>query len=174
MCSIETQKNKVKSLIIDAFTDVFYPGREHVCSSESGYYELEELLAHDQEWSNNWQNIPTELIEYDYSGLSFFSREGYQFFIPAYLMASIDLIDENGSSDSVLLMSVVYDFCCKNDPECELFEHTQYRKSMLSDKQRRAINAFLYFVFMYSRNDEYIELAKKTIDLGVYNVAIVQ
>jgi hypothetical protein len=161
-------KRKLKSIIANAFMDVKYPGRQYVCSSDrSRDLDVATLLSHDHEWDNKWQNIPKELVYYDCDCLVFFTDTGYQFFLPAYLTAAIDVIVD----DDDLVMWVMYNLCSHIDPDDEFFDLHQEQQRKITLEQKEAICCFLEFVLVYSDDDETIDLARKTLDGKHYGTA---
>jgi hypothetical protein len=194
---MKEHKLKLYSIIAEAFIDIKYPGRSNLFDSsdipryaEKCEYELETLLAHDHEWDDKWQNVPKELVRHDYECLCIFSDVAYQFFLPVCLLAAIDSLETD--TTDVLLMSVMYDLCHYNnldemlsrqenaiidigyldrDSSHELCDWVQSKHAKLTTKQQEAICCFLEFVLMYSDDDEYIDLAQKTLDGEYYGIA---
>jgi hypothetical protein len=160
-------------MILEAFADTTYPGRSRVCASIECYDELEEMLIHDQEWNNDWRNIPKKLVSYNYSGLSFCSDVGYQFFLPIYMLLAIDQ-SENDYTD-LILMTVIYNLCCHNDPRDECFDYHCYQQNKLTARQKEVICCFLEFIFLdvddEDYDNEYCELIKKTLDSQFYGIS---
>lgn len=75
-----------------AFSDVAYPGDDHL--TDSTYGEEPEALVRDFSGKTHWQDLTPEFLDQAPEGwgtaLSFFSGAALQFYLPAYLIADIN------------------------------------------------------------------------------------
>lgn len=78
--------------IVAAFDAVKYPGDARIVASDEG--SEPECVTKDFIGLNDWRSIDSGLLDQSPHGLStalnFFSREAFQFYLPAYLLADID------------------------------------------------------------------------------------
>src|SRR2546427_667355 len=74
--------------IDEAFSQMPYPGDEHIVYDNSGFYlDCEEIK--DALKGLHWRDVPIETLDRLRDFLPLFSPEGYRFYLPAYLRLSI-------------------------------------------------------------------------------------
>lgn len=133
----------VRGAIEQAFADVPYPGDDHIVT-RGEFMDLERDDVERAFKGKHWREVlayPVEFLRYHNSALSFFTPEGYHFYLPAYLIATA----ENYAQVDVVSDAVV--FSLKSDgrtPESLAFY--QERMKMLTSAQRKAIKSFLEFL----------------------------
>jgi hypothetical protein len=81
--------------IQEAFAGNIYPGDAFLQGSTEGSEPYEEVGSFVGK--NDWRTLDPTMLDSHYSALSFFSEEGFRFFLPAYLIA--DLRDELQAAD---------------------------------------------------------------------------
>jgi len=92
--------------------------------------------ARKDDFRENWQSIPDEIISEHYSALCFMDAKGLRFNLPAYMTFALQYYDSNNSAS---IDGVIYALC--REPE-EL--ETDW--SIFSDEQRKAIALFLRYM----------------------------
>ena len=88
-------KDVVIELILEAFDGNVYPGDAFLQGSFEGCEPYEEVGFFRGKM--DWRTLDAEMLDANYSALSFFSEAGFRFFLPAYLIA--DLQDELRTAD---------------------------------------------------------------------------
>jgi hypothetical protein len=132
LISIEEVKTKIKS----AFINVQFPGDEYLLHPDSqDESEIEEFTG--KNWAK-WQDIPPETIDYNNGGLCFLSPLAVRFFLPAYLMYSLDHFESN------TLLFTIYSLIKSDEPRLEKFFLSRINE--LSLEQRSAITLFLKYI----------------------------
>ena len=130
----------VRGAIERAFADVPYPGDDNIVT-RSKCMDLERDDVERAFKGKHWRDVlayPVEFFRYHNSALSFFTPEAYQFYVPAYLIATA----ENYAQVDVVSDAVV--FSLKADgrsPESLAFY--KVRMMRLTSAQREAIRLFL-------------------------------
>lgn len=67
-----------------AFKDEPYPGDSNIVYDNSGFH-LECLEIRDAFKGCTWQNVPDSVLSAERTGLSFMSREGFKYYLPAFM-----------------------------------------------------------------------------------------
>ena len=79
------------NLIQTTFANVPYPGDSNLRNSDEGDEPF--LLEEEFSGKDDWKTLPTKFIDQAPDGfasaLSFFSREAFRFYLPAYLLADL-------------------------------------------------------------------------------------
>lgn len=122
----------VKQAIERAFSGVSYPTGKAVVSGADGPDLVNNFT------DKPWRGITAEVLTY--SSLYFFTREGFQYFLPAFLLASLD--EENAELRGRVLGALGTG--APGDPAREAAFHE--RVSLLDAAQRAAVRAFLEVV----------------------------
>ena len=92
-------KEKIVREIEMAFAGNVYPGDEKLFSNL--YDENCEILKNHFRGQKDWQSLNAEFIDQD-GALAFFSNEAYLFFLPAFLIADLNLnLDYNDPAVSL-------------------------------------------------------------------------
>ncbi len=89
MAVSETQLETLKQKIVSAFGDVLYPKGDIVS------HECDECCEVGRIFANlDWKTIEPQFLENNYDKLPVFSPEAFHFFLPAYLIYSLEHFEE--------------------------------------------------------------------------------
>lgn len=138
MDTLQLNFQLINNKIEEAFSHIFCPQEKellHPSYHSSHFWEIEDFQGKNWE---SWQDIPYEILENNYSGLSFFSPEAFSFFLPAYLTQA--LAHPSGN----LLIFTIYNLTKRDDPEINFIFLSQV--SQLTKQQKQAVIYFLEFV----------------------------
>ena len=141
--NIETLRQK----IVTAFSDVEYPSGpliEHDCEECRG---LEKTFTR-----KDWRTIDFGIVKENYDQLPLFSPPAFQYFLPAYLLHSIERIE-----DEDICEFTVYSVTPQNQSLRDSFEYQSSRINVFTDGQIAAIKDFLGFV---ATHEGYINLVR--------------
>lgn len=138
---------EIKHLIEEAFADVPYPGHDRIVYSP-GNWEAAEYRAEFAE--KHWREVIEPVLLQRRRVLSMFSIEGLRFYLPAYLIATIDFPAE-AAEWSGPLIRVLYPDC---DPpwtggeKVRDYAMHQWDQLMrvLTAQQKHAIRLFLEYL----------------------------
>lgn len=132
---------EVKKNIEFAFANVQFPGDEYLldstCQDES---EIEDFKGRN--WQR-WQDIPPEIIDYNYSSLPFLTPIALLFFLPAYMIYGLENFDSNVLEFTVYKLIPPVNV---NGQELKLKELFLSWVIQLTSDQQRAITLFLEYV----------------------------
>jgi uncharacterized protein DUF6714 len=134
---IETLKQEIEA----AFTDVPYPGDDRIAYSNIDFdgsrlaaafkgKHWKELTPHDLHWNE----------------MTFLSREGFQYYLPAYLFASLE--GNNGTLYEDIRPLTVYGLRLidEDTPQNRRLRESQLKEfEVFTPAQKRAIRAFLEY-----------------------------
>ena len=163
MDTVEIEKNVLAKKIKTAFAGVQYPGNENMYGAYTNRYGLENLIAESDKWGNNWENISSELLNREACEIPILSPSAYVFFLPAFLLASLNAVCNQDDPYTTLLMFVIYNLCLDIHAESEFYELKLESHSLLNPDQRNAIKCFLKFVSKFADDEEFFELANNAI-----------
>jgi hypothetical protein len=144
---------KLKAQIRDAFAEVEYPGDRCLRGSNEGDEPF--LLEKEFKGKSDWRILDAGFIDQAPSGfgsaLSFFSDEAFRFYLPAYLIASVDNLLEH--SNPVFHLCHGLDDASRSEKvNLRRFggrtwaDEAKYRFSIFNEKHAAAIVAYLHFV----------------------------
>lgn len=120
---------RARALIESAFGEMQYPRGSAVVSAADGPALVKSYTNKD------WRELTPEVLTY--SSLYFFTGAGFQYFIPAFLLASLD-------EDNVELRGRVVRALAPRDPgDAAQEEAFGERVRLLTPAQRAAVGAFL-------------------------------
>lgn len=88
--------------ITAAFKDEPYPGDSSIVYDNSGFH-LECIEIRDAFKGHPWQGVPDEVLSAERTGLSFMSREGFRYYLPAFMCS---LLRDNSVIDDGISMVV--------------------------------------------------------------------
>jgi hypothetical protein len=92
----DDEQRDLIGLIRTAFSERPCPGDDQLCGSDYGDEPAEYAL----EFSGlDWRTLHPEFLSYHHAALSFFTDEGFAYFLPAFLIA--DVLGEGGNADPV-------------------------------------------------------------------------
>lgn len=90
-----------------AFKDEPYPGDSNIVYDNTGFH-LECIEIRDAFKGHLWQTVPDDVLSTERTGLSFMSKEGFRYYLPAFmcsLLRDISIIDD-GISMVVLMLKL--------------------------------------------------------------------
>jgi hypothetical protein len=161
---------QLKTQILDAFAEVEYPGDWCLRGSNEGDEPF--LLEQEFKGKIDWRTLDSSFIDQAPNGfgsvLSFFSDEAFRFYLPAYLLASIDDLLEQ--SDPVFHLCHGLVGACLNEKvnnrrfgDRTWYDEARHKFAMFTKRQCAAIVAYLQFI--RERN----ELDSEEIDQALTN-----
>lgn len=142
--------DQVKESIVRAFSGSGYPG--DWCLTDSLEGNEPALLAQEFKGKTDWRSLDASFIDQAPDGfgsaLSFFSDEAYRFYLPAYLIASID--DKLQQADPIFSLTHGLGDASKAElinprryGERTWLDECRYRFAVFTIEQARAIVAYL-------------------------------
>ncbi len=136
MSDFKASAELVKQKIKEAFAGVQFPGDEHLLNPKS--FDDSEIEDFKGKGWKLWENIPGEIINYNYCSLPFFSPEAFLFVLPAYMIYALDNFESNVSDFTVYSLTDTSDYT-----ESEIDEIFASRESLFTEHQKEAIALFL-------------------------------
>ncbi len=79
-------KSELITEITTAFKEEPYPGDSNIVYDNTGFH-LECIEVRDAFIGHTWQNIPDDSLSAEQTGLSFMSKEGFKYYLPAFMCA---------------------------------------------------------------------------------------
>lgn len=128
----------VKTKIKEAFANVPHP-KEKMIDPNSPSSEIEIKCFLSKKWTS-WETIPRNIIDYKYGVLSFFSPEGLQFILPAYMICALE--DPESNVDDFTVYHLTPPEQENNQKKWNYFIE---KFSKFTNKQREAIVIFLKY-----------------------------
>lgn len=128
------KKESVISLIEKAFADLPHPGDTLLHSSCQDDTDIRPFYG-----IQDWREASSQMIEREDAALCFFSPAAFRYFLPAYLIWTLNNYD---TSESPTVNSTIYSL----DPtsaRADLQPFMRSKYSLLSQAQRHAVIAFL-------------------------------
>ena len=171
--------DRLVSQIAEAFAETPYPGDDRLCGSRQG----DEPAEYAMEFRGlPWNRIHPAFLSVHYASLSFFSKEGFRYFLPAYLTADLLGLNSNGDvvfhlthglaeEDSASQMAALAASPDLPEADRELMKHNlarpqidwrayaEDRFSVFNLPERRAIIAYLQQAMAEEFNRERIQQA---------------
>lgn len=159
---VPIEKQSVIALIREAFSGTAHPGDDFLLGSREGREAFETVEAF--KGVTSWDEIDPEMLDANYTALSFLSEGGFRFFLPAYLIA--DLNDQLLTADVVFHLGGVRDIEIQLPVGDRVFEkrigpsvllnprrygamthgdYLRYRLSVFAREEAAAIVAYLEF-----------------------------
>lgn len=132
-------KELLKLKITAAFKNIEYPGNSDIVYDNNNA-ECEQIR--NDFIGKKWEELDIKLLQYNNEALTFFSPSGFQYFLPAYLMTSIERYNEAGNITFNTLCNLIPP--SKNDSEGIAFFNEKI--SNLNKEQNAAILAYLYWI----------------------------
>ncbi|MGH7208827.1 MAG: DUF6714 family protein [Nitrospiraceae bacterium] len=133
---------KLKEQVRSAFADVPYPGDKNIVQGSS--LEAKEIESFFK--GKRWEEITLESLKTNppmdsSAGLSFMTKEAFQYYLPAYLMIAID----HKSEADVIPEFTIRALCIPEIPKPDR-DRYHLRVENFTAAQRRAIKAVLEYV----------------------------
>ena len=100
----------------------------------------------------DWQEIPTSSLEECDAALAHLSPVGWRFYIPAYMLHALALLEE-GNTTSRLPTSVVFHLTLHKKTEAGLRRYNLERFGLLDETQVNAVASFLRYVMKHATED---------------------
>ena len=132
----EDNLERVKEKIWDAFKDAKYPGDDKIVydNDDLDCMKMKSFLK-----GKDWRDVSSEILMKDTSSIFYLSNDGLYYFIPSYIMASLN---EN------IKIDVIYDYTIRSltpPSGMENWDDFSNLSSKLTIKQKEAIHSFLNF-----------------------------
>lgn len=131
----KTRVASLRRLIELAFADVPYPGDDKI---GQGGMDGEKLQNNFR--GRHWRDIPNDILHWHQDDLCFFTLAGHHFFLPAYLLGSIQ-----EHEDWELEISTIYSLTMPAARHPRLIKRFLARMSQMDAAQANAITEFLRF-----------------------------
>ena len=90
----EDAAGRLARAIAAAFADVPRPGDEHI-----GRWRAPEMEMVEELRARHWRDVPADVARYHFDGLRSLTPEAFHFYLPAFLIASLDDPDPEWSAD---------------------------------------------------------------------------
>lgn len=144
---LETLKQKV----ILAFANVPYP------ESDLVRHECEECRDIRKAFTNlDWKTIDSKLLEENFGSLSFFSPEAFHFFLPAYLVYSLEHFEDD--------FNEVPEFTTYTlTPDKEIKENPGWWQERFENFTKEQFNLIYDFLDLAKSNEEFDEFITSII-----------
>ncbi|MCF2145864.1 hypothetical protein IQ276_005190 [Desmonostoc muscorum LEGE 12446] len=140
---VESSEIQSEKLILDiekAFSNVEYPGDDEIVYDNTGYHlecnEIKEVLK-----GKDWRSLSLDMLRYHAEGLFFLTPEGYRFYLPAYLLASIRSYREA----DMIPTTIVHSLNAPQEQDSEMAPFSS-RISNFNQDQKTVIKRFLEFL----------------------------
>lgn len=155
-----------------AFAQVPHCGNHNITNS----YDDTETIALKNEFKDktNWQNLDSTFLDQAPDGfssaLSFFTKEAFRFYLPAYLLADIrqqlQCVDVVFHLTHGLTNSAKYnELKIHNQPKTTWYESTKNKFAIFLPPEKQAITAYLQYKKLYAE----FESDKQDIDEALHN-----
>ena len=96
------EKDQIIKVIIDAFKDEKYPGDSNIVYDNSGTH-LECEQVKEAFTGQLWEKLHENFLFENRTALSFFSKEGFKYFIPAFMIFSAKKFHEADDTPDILI-----------------------------------------------------------------------
>ncbi len=122
--------------IENAFADVQHPGDHRLLHAQC----MDDGDIADFYGGIHWRDVPDEIVERNNASLCFFSPEGYQFYLPAFLTW---VLRNFATSNSFTVDSTIYSL---EPGSGKLADFARSKYSLLDRRQRAAVSDFLLYL----------------------------
>jgi hypothetical protein len=129
----------LKVEIAEAFAGVAYPGDKNLVYDNSGAH-LECAEVAEAFRGKHWREVELDLLRHQSAAVFFMTPGAYRFYLPAYLLASIDRYHEADTMPGSVVFSLT--------PPREPADEGEFRKriGLIDAAQAKAIRGFLAFL----------------------------
>lgn len=149
---IMQDKSSVIAQISEAFSQRPYPGDDRIIDN---YENLDSINVLRQFKGVRWQDVPARVIDYNYGSLPSFTTEAFCYYLPAYLVHSLQAIDSDSNVPLFTLHSLTF-----------LRPELRAARRLMSHREREAVRAWLQ---VFAETDERKGYAEDAIDaLGLF------
>lgn len=134
----QARLDSLRREIEQAFSDPPYPGDDQLVAYDD--YESEELKRSFK--GKHWRDIPRDVLRYHYDDLPFFSSAGLRCYLPAFLMAALDVFWD-------IRDFAIYElapFTVGQGGHKDLKTYFQERFGGFAPVEKKALRSFLEFV----------------------------
>jgi hypothetical protein len=158
-----SDKDHVISMIRDAFCETNHPGDAFLQGSTEGCEPGEAVAAF--KGVAKWENVDPSILDPNYTALSFFSEGGFRYFLPAFLIADLEVRLQtadpvfhltHGFSDKIVKLPAGERTYAKTIGRSEFVnprrygamtwqDHARCRLSVFTREEARAIVAYLEY-----------------------------
>jgi hypothetical protein len=153
-------KHSIKALkqkILKSFDNASYP------NESIAPHECEECRAVRKSFKNqNWKTITPQILEENYGIIPLFSPEAFRYFLPAYVIYSLDHFDEYGTVCEFTIYALTPD----NQSIKDRLDYWQEKFADFTLEQMNCIYEFLDFV----RIDENFQNSVNSVSTGRRNL----
>lgn len=147
----DPEKIRLRADIRETFSSIAYPGNDNIVPYPDGYEYNDVYKAFK---SVNWQEVNWEWLKMHYSAptgdaLLFMTPEAYRYYLPAYLLITIDSYEECDVLSDYIIYGLTAQRYEKYTPE-----DFQERIAPLTDEAKSVIAKFLLYIYeTYSNKD---------------------
>lgn len=155
--NLEKKLESLKNRVLKSFADVQYPKgiiAPHECDE---CFDLRKTFK-----NQNWKTIDTKIIEENYSQLPLFSDEAFHYFLPAYLIYSLE--NFNDADDNMVCEFTIYGVSPSKTGIREDLDYWKYKFSNFTIEQINLIYDFLDLV--KANESESFRFFDKIVDDG--------
>ena len=140
----EFETQKLREEILRVFASASYPGDENIVKNPKGDEECDVYAAFKGvDWHDvNWEWLKTHAKSPPQDCLGFMSSAGFQYYLPAYMLISIDSWE-----DCDVLSDNLIDYFTQQDYEKYTPEVFLNRVDSLSDEIKQTIAKFLLYIY---------------------------
>jgi len=150
----ESELEILKQKIALAFTNVSYP------KAEIAPHDCDECREVSRTFANqDWKTISSKILEENYGNISLLSSEAFHYFLPAFLIYSL-----NNFNDNFVCEFTIYSVSPSKKDIKERLDFWQYKFEHFSLEQINVVYEFLDLVEM--KKDDYFHLLEKQIITG--------
>lgn len=133
---LEGKLNELKHQIIEAFENVPYP------KSGIALHECDECRELRESFTGqNWRTISSKIVEKHYGQIPLFSDEAFPYFLPAYLIYSLENFNDN-----LVCEFTIYALTPTKKQIRENFDYWKEKFQKFDNKQMDTIYEFLYLI----------------------------
>ncbi|EEF63272.1 DUF6714 family protein [Pedosphaera parvula] len=126
----------LKQSIEEAFADVTYPGDNNITRCPYNCRECRRIAEYFR--GKQWTGYPVEELRNNNAALSLFTPQAFHYFLPAFMLASIDFYEKGDVIPDAIRFHFEY---CQ-----EAKGHFVVRMSKLTSAQRQAIIDYLIYM----------------------------
>lgn len=126
----------LREMLYDAFADTFAPGVDEIVP-DYWDFDLERTEIRNAFAGRAWHEIPAGMLAEHRQALFFLTPSAWSYYLPAYMLATIDAYSEADSA----LTEVVGSLTPNCDPEIEAIR--KERLAALTERQRDLLSRFI-------------------------------
>lgn len=146
-----------RELIEEPFSDVPYPGDDNI-TNHPGCLECEEIREYFR--GKSWRDLES-LDLYPYQALSLFTPEAFHYFLPGYMLATLNA---NGPALDMVAYGVISLGGYRGQADASIEKHAISRLCLFTKEQREVIAEYLRFI---KNSDQSVFPADEDIDFAI-------